>query len=319
MSKLNVYANHKGLPADRFDSGMTNGLHTRLTELGYEVNTILEGNMVYHNDGQSFAPHASISIIENPDTGRFHVSDFGDVCTWTFPFIPFRNLAGITCGQYNPYRADIEWPEEYKHKRHLMRAGYLPELYWQYGAINRQEIRRYRSAITLERPVYYLATYDIGRESINILSKKYPNDSRIYLAGKTCGWIPFEQYIMEICKYKIALGASMLLGQDINPRDILNFGFGIPVIRPTYRVFNHDPLIPNYHYIAVETELEPSLLTPTNNEQTADDIMKRYYEVIDDNELLEFVSQNAMEWYDRNMRYPNVVDNLIKIAKVEEL
>lgn len=319
VKTFNLHTYHGKLASTpQFDMGMTANLCKKLQDMGYTINLIDKSNtpnLTYTNGNDSaVVPHGSQVIIENAETGRFFVSDFGDVCTDMFRFIPFKNLAGIICGQYNKHRVDVEWPKEYPEKRSLFRAGYYPEKMWQFGDLNHDLIQEYRNRTQLKKELYFRGTVYDGRQCVHIMAQNHPNEFH-YMGGR----LPFEQFVTELASYKMVLSLGMNIGGDICFRDVELLGLGIPLIRPRLRVEQHDPLIPDYHYIAVETELDPIYLVPVSHSQTADDIIRRYREIIDDNEVLEYVASNGKEWYNRNIKYPNIVDNLIRLIDVENL
>ena len=320
MKTFNIYGYHGDLvPTPQFDMGMTFYFCKKLQDMGYEVNLYTDRsdrpNCVYTNgEDSAIVPHGSEVIIENAETGRFHVSDFGDVCTDMLRFVPFKNLAGITCGQYNKHRVDVEWPKEYPEKRTMFRAGYYPEKMWQFGSLNHDGIQEYRAGIELNRKLYFRGTVYGGRECVLILARTYSNEFDFKGAR-----LPFEQFISELASYKMVLSLGMNIGGDICFKDIELLGLGIPLFRPKLRVEQHDPLIPNYHYISVDTELDPIYLVPLSQAQTAEDMIQRYREVVDDDDFLKEVARNGKEWYDRNIKYPNIVDNLIKLIDIENL
>jgi hypothetical protein len=94
-------------------------------------------------------------------------------------------------------------------------------------------------------------------------------------------------------------------------RDIELYGIGIPTIRPKYITKNFDPLIPDYHYISVDAELDEKFRYK-NPEKLASDICEKYKKVIKDNEFLDYIAKNAREWYIKNLSYPNITNNIIK-------
>ena len=315
MKNLRIRAFHKDLmPEYRFDNWMTARLEEELKALGHNVEVILDrtdrGGCIYENGGQSASiPHGSVSIIEDIDTGKFHVSDFGDVCTDMFRFLQFDNLTGITCGQYNSHRIDIQIPTEYISKRDLIRPGYYPESIWQFGALNREGFAEYRKSKKLDPRLHFRGTVYPARECVYHIAQLYPQDVNFNF-----GRIDFNAFVQEMISHKIAFGLGMNIGGDICFRDIEVIGSGIPFLRPKLHIEMHDPLIPNVHYIAVDTELDPIYLTAKNNVQTAHDVMKRYHEVVNDDAFLEYISHNATEWYDRNIADPAIVHNLIRLA-----
>jgi len=312
MKKFNIYAYHYGLPDHRFDNGMTHGL---VEELGrkHEVKLNLSTAPESKYRGVQI-PHGSISIIENAETGWFHISEFGDVCTDIMPFVALAEFAGATCGQYNSFRVDKDLPESLQHKRELIRAGYYPETIWQFGTLNYDSIQKYRNSAKLEDKLYFRGTVYPQRSCIIILQQKYPNEVSINM-----GRLPFDQFIAELATQKLVLGLGMNIGGDICFRDIEMFGIGVPLLRPKLRVEQHDPLIPDVHYVSVDIDLDPYYLTPYSHEAVADAMLERHKEVVNDNAFLKSIADNAREWYIRNCSDPNIVHNLIRIADLENL
>jgi hypothetical protein len=312
MKRFNLYAYHDGLPDYRFDSGMTQRLREEM-ETVYEVELYLtEASVSKYRSIQ--IPHGSISILENADTGRFHISEFGDVCTNIMPFVALDDFAGATCGQYNVYRIDKDLPEHLKYKRGLIRPGYYPETIWQFGALNYNGVQQFRSNTDLKDKLYFRGTVYPQRACIAVLQQKYPNEVSINV-----GRLPFEHFIEELASQRLVLGLGMNIGGDICFRDIEMFGIGVPLLRPQLRVEQHDPLIPNVHYVSVDIELDPYYLTPYNHAAVADAMMSRHREVINDHAFLNSIRDNARDWYMRNCSDPSIIHNLIRLAQLETL
>lgn len=59
-----------------------------------------------------------------------------------------------------------------------------------------------------------------------------------------------DQYLEMAIKYKVGLGISSLA--ELCYRDIEYMAVGIPMIRLEYVTKTNPPLIPNFHYIAVD-------------------------------------------------------------------
>jgi hypothetical protein len=125
--------------------------------------------------------------------------------------------------------------------------------------------------------------------------------------------IPFEQYLQESFQFKLAFsiggGGGALCG-DLCFRDIEMFGLGIPLMRPTLITQASDPLIPNFHYIAVDAEFDAEYRYK-NHEVLSKNIADRYREVINDIELLNFVKNNAKNWYENTISYPKITYNIL--------
>lgn len=114
-----------------------------------------------------------------------------------------------------------------------------------------------------------------------------------------------RKYLEEIATCKVSLSLpGVAKGCH---REIECMGIGTPVIQPLYRNYYAEPLVPYKHYIPVETpRTAPS-------KEIAKEIAKTYKRVIDNQAYLASIRQNAIDWYDRNIRPPNCY------AKIKEL
>jgi hypothetical protein len=70
-------------------------------------------------------------------------------------------------------------------------------------------------------------------------------------------------------------------------------------------------LIPNVHYIAVDCEFD-DMFRYKNPEKLAHDIIHRYNEVINDDELLSSVVNNARNWYIKNISSENITNKIME-------
>lgn len=109
-----------------------------------------------------------------------------------------------------------------------------------------------------------------------------------------------EDYFAEFGSHKIVLG---LPGRgDLCFRDFEAFALKIPLLRPEYSVSLAQPLIPDYHYVKVNVR------NPNQMEMFAQDIMTRYHEVISDQSFMDFIANNAFEYYTNFGTYEKVAE-----------
>ena len=305
-----IYAYHKGLPEHRFDSGMTTWLeHFLRQKKDGDVSLVLENGSgaVYENDGNIFKiPHGSLCIIENSITKKFHVSDFGDNCADVFPLTNFKNFAGMTLGQFNRYKIEKDIPNIAI--RSLIKPGYYPETNWNFGTQVFDQITEYRKSVTLHNKLHFRGSiYPTLRDAVLVLYQNHP--SEVYVGN---GRLGFDEYMQEVASYKMTLSMGMSpYSSDICFRDVEMFGIGIPVIRPKLHIELADPLLPDVHYIACDVDLDPYTLWAIDSQQAADNIYRKYKSVIDNDEFLQYISNNAREWYLRNVAEPTPALNLI--------
>ena len=112
------------------------------------------------------------------------------------------------------------------------------------------------------------------------------------------------EYFAEISKYKVGLCIPGVA--ELCHRDVEFLAMGIPYLKFEY-VANLTPkLIPNYHYISIpRIDSHPFEGERMGKQEYADLYVKRFLEVKDDTEFLQFISKNAMEYYDTYL-HPNV-------------
>lgn len=305
-----IYAYHKGLPDHRFDSGMTTWLQHLLIDVkstNVDVQLTTGDNTFYENDGDVFKiPHGSLSIIENVETKQFHVSDFGDNCADVFPLTQFKNFAGMTLGQFNRYK--IEKDIQNKYILEKIKPGYYPETNWNFGLQTFDSVQEYRQNIVLNNKLHFRGSvYPKLRDTVLVLQHQYNSDMFVGM-----GRLGFDEYMQEVASFQMTLSMGMSpYHSDLCFRDIEMFGVGIPVLRPTLRVELADPLIPDVHYIACPVELDPYTLWTTDPIIAANQIYTKYKSVVDDLEFLRYISNNAREWYLRNVAEPLPALNLI--------
>lgn len=320
MRKLNFYSFHKGIDNHRFDHNNSIALVEELSKQFEVIRYELGGDGLFNYENV-FINHGSILIFEYDDTKQFKVYDFGDHPYLTVKLSRSPKFSGALIGQYNPKFWDSI------HTNTKIRQTIIPSVYpesvWELGVHNFDQIQEFRKNSTLDNRLYWRGSlYNQGvpenylgvRKALELLPN-YLTSEQFYFGNFP---LPFNQYIQESINFKLALsiggGGGAICG-DFCFRDIEMFGLGIPVLRPKYIVETLDPLIPNYHYISVETEFEKDFKYSEPN-MLSQRIAKKYLDVIDDNEFLNFISTNARKWYLDNLYYPNITNNLIKLLNL---
>lgn len=112
---------------------------------------------------------------------------------------------------------------------------------------------------------------------------------------------PLEQgstaYFDHAIKYKV--GFSVTGVPEICCREMEYMAIGLPNFRLEYMTQLNPPLIPNYHYVAVDRSAFPwdANLDREGGDQYVEAYVQRFNEVKNDREFLEFISRNAREYY----------------------
>jgi len=314
--KITIYSFHNGIAEHRFDHNNTIALCNELTKNGYDViryEYTGDGTFSYHG---VIINHGSILIFEFED-GTFRTFDFGDHPSITAELSHSPLFVGAVIGQYNPTYWDTLVTQS--ELRQNIVGGPYPETVWQLG-IHHDKIQEYRDSVELDKRLYWrgsLYSYGVDTRYLGVrkaleLLPNHLNKSELYFGNKP---IPFEQYLQEASMFQLAFsmggGGGAICG-DLCFRDIEMFGLGIPLMRPKLVVENSEPLIPDFHYVAVDTEFDPEYRY-SNPEELSQRIATRYRGVIDDVEFLEFVKNNAKIWYENNISYPKITCNLIEL------
>jgi hypothetical protein len=317
MRKLNIYTFHRGIADHRFDAHNTSELKNIL-KTSYDINHHdMNGDdkFIYTNDCNVLIDQGSILIFEFDDTKQFKVFDFGDSPSITLKLSKSKNFIGASIGQYNKKLWDLNILDS--EKRNSIKPSVYPESCWNFGLVNFEEISEYRNKIKLDDRLYWRGSiynttpdpnYRNTRMAIEHLSVKMDN---FYFAPFP---IMFDDYISESINFKLALcfggGGGYSCG-DLCFRDIEMYGLGIPTLRPKFAIETDDPLIPNEHYISVDCKFD-NTYRYTENETLAENIIKRYYEVINDGDYLKYIASNAREWYIRNATGPNITNKIVE-------
>lgn len=311
MRKLNLYSFHRNIPEYRFDYHNTDTL-IRLLSSDYDVVVhAYDGSdqFRYQNDCDVLIDQGSIVILEFDDTKEFKTFDFGDAPSLTVKLSRSANFRGAVIGQYNKQLWDDQkLPATV---REQVVAGIYPESCWNFGLINYDSVQAFRQQTTLNTNLYWRGSiykdpsrpeyYDV-RKGIELLYTKLKNFHFGYYP------IPYDDYINEALLFKIALGYGGGGGYfcgDFCLRDIEMFGLGIPLLRPKFIVEAADPLIPDVHYISVECEVDKNFRYK-DPETLSDAIVKKYHEVVDNDDFLDYIVRNARNWYVKNASGPNI-------------
>jgi hypothetical protein len=120
-----------------------------------------------------------------------------------------------------------------------------------------------------------------------------------------------SDYFDHAIRYKV--GFSVTGVPEICCREIEYMAIGLPNFRLEYMTQLNPPLIPNYHYIAVDRSNFP---WDANKDREGGDeyvqaYIERFNEVKDDKEFLTFISTNARKYYLENCSDENRLKHIV--------
>jgi hypothetical protein len=246
-------------------------------------------------------------VIENLDTKEIKVLSFTEYFThYVTHFAKSDPCTKILLVHFN-WSHRYEWMKRDRSVKNIDKVKpwiFLP--YKEFDYDHYRELRK--SKLKLEEKLFYLGSgIDSYRKSVQIVESKG-------LLQRT-GNYEFKNYLDKMISSKIGLSHYLDLDKYNTPfdhpgefcyRDIEYMSVGLPFIRIEYKDSVHDPLLPNHHYISIPREKAYVAYEKNGDEGVADLYINKYLEVKDDQELLNFISKNQMEWFDKNVKSPNI-------------
>jgi hypothetical protein len=288
----------------------------------------IQNDKSYENNGYGGIYSCMNFSIINPHTKKYILVSFFD--NWKYLFMkhmgwnPEKMVQFFYCGGFN-YMDYFHWKYLQKENEDV----YLPYnidtiyrsfFYGPYYANQDSEIDEIYNTNNIKESISQLSfrgymwdfrkdmVDNLNDESITIIDKNSINNNLNYI-----------EYLQDLTKYRCAL--SLPGGTEICNRDIECFSIGIPIIRPTLSINFEDPLIPNYHYISCYDNCKywdgyPSYLSYKDFQESLKDCWSRVKNNI---EYLEFVGNNARQWYLRNCTIDNNIKYIMSKIDLETL
>lgn len=237
-------------------------------------------------------------VIENAETGEFHILSISDDLTHAIlneKANPF--CKSILVSQFKPLEIKNN-SNEYFYK-------FKPWIYFQ--------------ALFDNLDMYYLKRKYVSNKSNTLFFKGTSLPDRSFLFHLDKNYVSEfnptspDNYFNELINHKLAISID---GRgEFCYRDIECFGCGVPIIRYEYESVFNEPLIPNFHYISIPRPSDMKLYRLGSKEH-ADKFMEKYFEVINNNELLNFISENARKYYENNLTLNNSIKRTYDILNL---
>jgi hypothetical protein len=130
----------------------------------------------------------------------------------------------------------------------------------------------------------------------------------LFYGGNSIG--NFDNYANELINYKI--GFSCAGSAQICYRDIEYMAMGIPMLRFEYTNEMSPNLIPNFHYISAGPPIE-NRDEHIATQEHAKLIEEKFLQIKDDKNFLDFISNNAREYYLNFIHDQNGIDHTINL------
>jgi hypothetical protein len=238
----------------------------------------------------------NLAVLQQRLTRRYWVVDGGD---WVLPFSDHvqafaadRRCRGVLKCQWKP--------EPF---RRAPMSKVLPWTYFETHALHFQSrLDERRAARGARTPLFFRGNVSwAGRRPIlEELARRGLVNADFDVSH------PYDAYLRELADHRLVLALEGF--GNVCHREIEAFGLGVPVLMPVPVNTFHEPLVPDRHFVAVQAEAERE-----PPEQVADQLERRYREVIDDRAYLDAVAREALGWYERNVRFPASLDLALRL------
>ena len=186
----------------------------------------------------------------------------------------------IYSGHYNPKLLEAEWPGD----PNIITPWLFRPLRW--------EEPEYNYTPKHDRLYFRGLTNEWFRREVNFLEQTKHKEIDV-VSGRS------KNYDQECCESKICLSLQGV--RDMCNRDIELWSRGIPSIRPRFTC-KLAVDIPEDIYIPIDFEYQDTPIgrVPANPEAFAKNIVSTYFNVKDDDKLLQQISNNSREFYLQN-------------------
>lgn len=174
-------------------------------------------------------------------------------------------------------------------------------------------LRRFKDFNSLKDQLFWLST--TRREDPY---KLYELDLCPAPLGMGNQLMSIEDYLKQAIEYKVGLSISS--NAEICYRDIEYMAVGVPMMRIEYFTPFDPPLIPDYHYVSIPrgdfgcNAREDRI----GGEAYIEAYKKRFFEVKDDKEFLDFIVKNAREYYINYCSPQNRVNHIVNRLELNE-
>lgn len=246
-------------------------------------------------------------IIQNVETERFKVVDLQDGPSTSVSLKDSPLFAGARIGNYLPHRI----PELFGGKAPLVEPGWFLAGYPEEIMAFRHQVERIRATQRLSDRLYFSGTVALERTQLRlpcvILRETYPAETAIHLCRFSLStW------------YELAAHHRVVMSLGVRGtycwREFDCFALGIPVLAMPFVAELRHPLMPDAHYVAVDTAY-PDLDEVGGFDDpafVAQKFIERFREVVHAEGYLAEVAANAREWYDAHAAIPKIADEVIE-------
>jgi hypothetical protein len=126
-----------------------------------------------------------------------------------------------------------------------------------------------------------------------------------------------RDWLKKLNQFKINIDINCVAEPSNRIGEIL--GLGSVLLRPKLKHEFHNPLIPNFHYVAVEHEDYSDDEILKNYNLLADAYISTFNKIKNDDEYLRYISANGRDYFDKYLRNEKWVETLLNLIDIDKL
>lgn len=292
---------------DSWDRFFARELRDGLNELGPGAEIVHKHRLPLTEDSDAiYRSFKRCLIIYDNNNSIYHVLNHHDKPYSFMPFEGWLHRPDFGLVLQCQYRADWKQDNIFGYPHQIVPFTYLeqdPDSY------RERRGKLLRNTQTEQKPLVFRGTYDEvkdGRRRRKLILNEL---------AKYDIMIPdWSEKISEDDFYKEIASSRMILclpgNGNLCHRELECFGVKTVAFMPRLLNSYYSPLIPDFHYISVDVDWEVD-----KSDHIAFEIFRKYDEIKDKDEYLNFVAANGLRWYEENVLYPASAKIFIKILK----
>jgi UDP-galactopyranose mutase len=244
-------------------------------------------------------------IIEDQDTEEFYILSVAEQLTHC-----------VLTQQDNPKLKKVLYsqyiPDQMVHHCGVNSNKYYPWIFFPQDVVDLENYYEKRKTLNEFNEKMFFRGNTQYRPIIN-----YINPEILSNTNKT----EFTSYFDELISHEVCLSIGGVANGDLCYRDIECMALGIPILRFDFVTTLNPALIPNYHYISIPLQLDlpkhrDVLKDRLGNENHAKLIEKRYHEIINNKNLLKFISNNGRNYYEKYLSKESRVKHTLNLLNL---
>ena len=245
-------------------------------------------------------------VIEDSESGDFWILSVAEQIS-----------SGILREQNNPHLKKVLYsqyiPDQIVHHCKQNSNKYKPWIFFQQNIIDLEKYYYKRSQQTQRIEKLFFRGGTVYRPIVNHIDKNILSETQIKKNN---------DYFEELSEYEICLSIGGVANGDLCYRDVECMAIGIPILRFDFVTTLNPALIPNYHYISIplQTDLPKEndvFKDRLGNYKHAKMIEDRFNEVIQDKYFLNFISNNARDYYETYLSKKARIEHTLNLLNID--